>query len=256
MFGLKTTAMLYERAQQMGLEPTLLTEYGLMAIKFDGRERYIFMGSSAFNTQLSANLCRNKHVTRVILARHNLPNIPYSLPQTYEEAKVFFDQYQPLIIKPTVGGKRSEGVILVSSETELQQTDFSKSILEQYIKGREERHLVLNGEVLAVHLKLYEGAISSPAVDVERVALEKSDWDIERNDMAVKVADIMGLSFAAIDFIVTDDKAYILEVNSAPGLSLFQQPHKGPSIDMTRIFLEASIDSFRSETGASRRTNI
>ena len=42
----------------------------------------------------------------------------------------------------------------------------------------------------------------------------------DANDIAIKAVGILGLDFGAVDVILYNDKWYILEVNTAPGLSI------------------------------------
>jgi glutathione synthase/RimK-type ligase-like ATP-grasp enzyme len=244
VFNKELVELLFSKAVELGLSPRMLTDYGLISITVDGREHYVFHSKSILNSQLSSYLASNKHATRVILDEHKLPNIPYCLPASRQDALQFFNEYKPVILKPT-HGMRSQEVKLILTEHELTQNNISHSILEQYIEGAEERYLILNGKIVAVRRKRYDGAIGNRSL-VERASLEQPEWDLDRSRIALSATSAIGLSYAAVDFIVTDNTHYILEVNSAPSALFLRNPPEGPSIDLAKMLLEATVDRIRS----------
>ena len=61
---------------------------------------------------------------------------------------------------------------------------------------------------------------------------------------AIRIASLLGLTFAAIDFLVTKDGTpFILEANSAPGLERFHEPNEGPAFDAMRAYLELIVQT-------------
>ncbi len=156
------------------------------------------------------------------------------------EANEFLKKHKTIIAKPTKG-KHSKDVHLIENAEDFKHIDLTKYLLEKFIEGKEERYLILNDKILAVHRKVYKTPINNPET-VKRVAYEKIVWDKEVVKISRNVTTALGLAFAAVDFLITTNgRTYILEVNSAPGLSRFQYPDEGPSIDIASIFLEASI---------------
>ena len=104
---------------------------------------------------------------------------------------------------------------------------------------------MLNNEVIAVHNKDYDGEINNPDT-VKRISITRDQWDRNLVSMAIRAAYVFGLSFAAVDFLVTADReSYILEINSAPGLERFQRPTEGPAIDAIRIFLNEVVKNYK-----------
>jgi hypothetical protein len=74
---ISTTELLYKSAMRMGLEPSWVIPNGLFAVQIHGSERYINSANSPLNSHVSVSLTRNKHLTRMILQRHGLRNIPF-----------------------------------------------------------------------------------------------------------------------------------------------------------------------------------
>jgi len=243
MYDISTAKILFEEAEKLQLHPEWLTDYGLFSFQQDSQEKYCFYNTSILNSHLSIYLAKNKHATRVILGRHNLKNIDYCLPKSLVEAKRFLEEHQKIVLKPTQG-RRSEGVHLINLVEELEGLSIENSILEKYILGKEYRYLILNGEVLAVHQRVYDTPINTTE-DVKRISFAKADWNKEAVAVAIKTAAVMGLQLAAVDFLVAEKgEAFILEVNSAPGIYHFHFPSEGPAINAGKLILIASLAQF------------
>jgi glutathione synthase/RimK-type ligase-like ATP-grasp enzyme len=235
---LSTSELLYLRAQQMGLQPVWVTHKGLFAISVRGQERYINFARSPLNSHTGASLAKNKYLTRLILARHHKQNIPFLLPHSYEEAALFLQTHGKIIAKPVLGAGAHD-IHIVTNLIQLRELSNSRYILEKYIAGIELRYLVLNGSVISVHRSDYGTSVSETR-PLERISYDKADWDPELIGSSIHIASLLGLKFAAVDFLIdAQGQAYVLEVNSTPGLKWFHAPTSGPIIDVARKFLEA-----------------
>jgi glutathione synthase/RimK-type ligase-like ATP-grasp enzyme len=114
-------------------------------------------------------------------------------------------------------------------------------ILEKYIAGQEMRYLVLHGAVIGVHRSDYGISVQESRA-LERISYPPSAWDPVLAAMAIRVAQTLDLAFAAVDYLLDEaGNAYVLEVNSTPGLKWFHAPSSGPVIDVARLFLEAIV---------------
>ncbi len=236
----ESARILFEEAQKMGLYPEWLTDYGLFSIKVEGNIHYIFYSNSILNNQLSYYLARNKHITRVLIEKNHLPNIPFLLPQSKEEVYQFLDHHKVIIAKPTMGS-RSQDIHLIEHKKEIDSSNIFEYIFEKYIKGKEMRYLVLNNQVIGVLEKVYDTPINDPNV-VERTSFSRDQWDTNLVEISLSIMNILGLKFGAVDFLIDrDNKNYILEVNSAPALRRFDKPTSGPSVNASRQLLEATI---------------
>ena len=86
---LGTAELLFKSAQKLGLEPSWIVPRGLFAVTSNGVEKYINLSHSPLNSQMAVSLARNKYLTRLILGRHSLPNIPFMRPKDHDEATAF-----------------------------------------------------------------------------------------------------------------------------------------------------------------------
>jgi len=239
----KRLDLVLSTAKAMGLKAKLLNNRGLVSIETNGKEIYLFHKTSNPNSQMATWLADNKFAARVIFERNSLPNIPFCYPASDVEATNFLIDHGKIICKPLKGG-HSQNVHLVSNKDELRKLDLSRCILEKFIEGQEVRFLVVAGEVKAVHHKVYDGPINNPET-VYRVSIDKNKWDEQMSGLAGKASRALGLKFTAVDFLVTkQNEAYILEINSAPGLDRFNKPDEGPPINIMKLYLEQIIDNY------------
>jgi glutathione synthase/RimK-type ligase-like ATP-grasp enzyme len=235
---LSTPELLYIRARQMGLQPAWILPNGLFAIIIHGQERYINFARSPLNSHTSASLAKNKYITRLILERHHMQNIPFLLPESYEAAALFLQTHGKIIAKP-IQGAGAHDIHIVVTSAELQGFSDGRYILEKYIAGIELRYLVLNGKVIGVHRSDYGTSVAETR-PLERISYLKMHWNPKLVTASLQVAGILGLKFAAVDFLIdAKGNPYILEVNTTPGLKWFHAPTAGPAIDVAGQFLEA-----------------
>lgn len=238
---LGTAELLFARAEQMGLHPSWLTPNGLFAIRTANGENYINFARSPLNSHVSASLSKNKYLTRLVLERNGIPNIPFACPKTPVEAEVFLHQHRKIIAKP-IRGSGSQDIHIVTEAVQLQDLKIEQCILEKYIAGKELRYLVLNDSVIGVYQSNY-----GTSVEVNRslqcVAFPQETWDKAMVATAIRIARTLGLAFAAIDFLTdSSGQFYLLEVNTAPDLKWFHEPTSGPSVDVAHLFLSAILE--------------
>jgi glutathione synthase/RimK-type ligase-like ATP-grasp enzyme len=238
--SMSTAKLLFQGATEMGLHPTWMIADGLFVVETPTGERYINCERSSTNSHLSISLTINKYATRLVLQRHGLPNIPFCRPADMQEAEAFLATHKKIIIKP-LRGAGSKGIIIVTDKSQLQDVPVRKYIFEKYISGTEMRYLILDGSVIAVHKSAYGVSVEADR-ELERISYEKADWDPELAAMAQKAARILNLHFGAVDYMIDEaGKAYVLEVNSAPGFKWFHKPTSGPSVNVAKMFLESTL---------------
>lgn len=235
---LGTAKLLFRSAEKMGLRPSWVTPNGLFAVYINGREQYVNFARSPLNSHTSASIAKDKYLTRCILERHNLPNIPFARPRSQVEATLFLYTHRKIIAKP-IGGSGAHDINIITTTAQLKALNITKYILEEYISGQELRCLVLEGAVIGVHRSDYGTSIRKDR-PLERISYPSSAWNPMLVASAVQVTQVLGLRFAAVDYLVDESgHAYLLEVNSNPGLKWFHAPTSGPPIDVARQFLEA-----------------
>lgn len=221
----------------MGLQPDWVTSGGMFAVTIDGNEHYINFARSPLNSHTSASLAKNKYLTRRILERHNIDNIPFARPQKHADAESFLLLHQKIVAKP-VAGSGARNIHIITTTDQLRDLELKKYIFEKYITGWEVRYLILDGVVIGVHRSEY-GASVAASRPLQRISYPPTAWNQELVSSSLRIASILDLNFAAVDYLVeTSGHAYVLEVNSAPGLKWFHAPTQGPAVDVAGQFLE------------------
>lgn len=169
-----------------------------------------------------------------------MKNIPFALPHTHAAALLFLREHGTIIAKP-VSGSGACDIHIITTADQLAALNIKKYILEKYIVGKELRYLVLNDVVIGVQRSEYGKSVAKDR-PLQRISYPAKTWNQTLTTAATHTAQILGLKFAAVDFIIdTGGTAYILEVNTAPGLKWFHAPTSGPAIDVAGQFLEALL---------------
>jgi len=139
----------------------------------------------------------------------------------------------PAVVKPIASGS-SVGVFIVRTREELAHALKEsmglggRTVIEQYIQGRELSVAVLDGKALPsieiipkAGFYDYENKYQPGATIEVCPAQIPVEWERAVGEAALKVFDIIGLSvYSRADFIVTEDGTpYFLEINTLPGMT-------------------------------------
>lgn len=234
----RTAQLLFDAADKMGLRPNWVTRNGLFAISINGREEYVNDARSPLNSAVGISLTKNKYITRKVLERHNVRNIPFVCPLTREDAHAFLAVHGKIIAKP-VNGSGARDIHIVTEPAQLTRLEIKNYILEKYVKGREVRYLVLNDTVLAVHESDYGDSVAEDR-PLRRISYAKTSWNEQLSRESIRITSALRLRFAAVDYLIDERGDYhLLEVNTNPGLKWFHAPSSGPVVDVARQLLEA-----------------
>jgi glutathione synthase/RimK-type ligase-like ATP-grasp enzyme len=237
---LGTTELLYRCAQEMGLQPSWVTPNGMFAISVGEREKYVHFARSPLNSHTGASLAKDKYLTRLVLERHGMQNIPFAQPQTQAEAARFLQTHRKIVAKP-IYGHGAHDIHVITTGAQLRALTIRDYILEKYITGQEMRYLILNDTVIGVHRSDYGTSVEATRA-LERISYPSQSWNPALTASSVRIAQILDLKFAAVDYLIdASGHAFILEVNTTPGLKWFHAPTSGPVVDVARQFLEATV---------------
>lgn len=139
----------------------------------------------------------------------------------------------PVVVKPIASGS-SIGVYIAHSTSELENALREsmklggRTVLEQYIQGREIQVAVLDGKALpSIEIIPKDGFYDyankyQPDAAVEVCPAQiPPEWEKRLGEAALKVFHTLSLSvYSRADFIVTEDGTpYFLEINTLPGMT-------------------------------------
>lgn len=135
-----------------------------------------------------------------------------------------------IVVRETLSGHSGEGIVLIDSENEWEEYDHSRAkMYVEYIPKKEEYRVhVMGGQVIDVQRKARRNDFPNNAVNWKIrnhsngfvFAREGVSPDKDVLDQSLKAIDATGLDFGAVDVIwnAHRGKAYVLEINTAPGL--------------------------------------
>lgn len=186
------------------------------------------------NNPSSISIARNKYKTFKILSNNNV------LTPCFTADKSIASSFKrPFIVREILNGHSGTGIHIIKEGDEILN---GKLYVEYIDKEKEYRVHIFNDEAIKISRK-----IARKSVDFhdEFVWCHNNGYyfnKVRLNEDAINVAkeaiSTVGLNFGAVDIVKKDDKYYVLEINTAPGL-------QGKSIE---VYVE-SIKKYANEEG-------
>ncbi len=186
---------------------------------------------------MSSAICMNKEYTKKVLSTAGLPLITSVLitkgDNLYEKVK---DLNYPMMVKPVSEGS-SFGMAKVNNADELAKAVFNAAkfnqdiMIEEYLVGISATVGVLEkeGEPFATEiLELrphnewydYEAKYTKGMTDFILPAEISDEMTKKVKDLSIKAFKTCGCSgVSRVDFLITEDTPYILEINTSPGMT-------------------------------------
>ncbi len=186
---------------------------------------------------MASAICMNKEYTKKVLSTAGLPLIKSVLitkgDNLYEKVK---ELKYPMMVKPVSEGS-SFGMAKVNNSDELAKAVFNAAqfkqdiMIEEYIVGISATVGVLekDGEPFATEiLELrphnewydYEAKYTKGMTDFILPAEISDEMTQKVKELAIKAFKVCGCSgVSRVDFLITDEIPYILEINTSPGMT-------------------------------------
>lgn len=182
---------------------------------------------------LASGLAMNKKFSKEVFVQNQIPTAPYITTKTTQVAPADLPFGFPVVVKPANGGS-SVGTHIVREYSDLAASLADaflfddEALIEKYIKGREFSAAIIDGEVLPpVEIVVTSGwydfqhkfqdnnqtqFITPPELDHETAQV------LEKLTRQAFVALDMQ-NYGRIDFLVSEEGAYVMEANSLPGMT-------------------------------------
>ncbi len=186
---------------------------------------------------MSSAVCMNKEYTKKVLSSAGLPLIKSVLiskgDNLYKKVKSL--KY-PMMVKPVSEGS-SLGMAKVSNADELVKAVFEASkykqdiMIEEYLEGVSTTVGILEKDNKLVATEILEFRTHTEWYDYEAkytkgmtefiIPAELSDEMTQKvKDISIQAFKVCGCSgVSRVDFLITEDTPYILEVNTSPGMT-------------------------------------
>ncbi|APQ59143.1 MULTISPECIES: D-alanine--D-alanine ligase [Paenibacillus] len=219
---------------------------------------------------LASSLCMNKQLSKMLLkaAGVHTPSGLYCQGMDDYDPQVVERLGYPVIVKPNTGGS-SIGIQLVQNEKELlpavqEACSLDQAILiEPFYKGTEITCSILDGEVFPIisissaHSKWFDYKAKYEVGGAEEKVVELPPV-IEQRVREAALASYRLLQckvYARVDMILCQDRPYVLEVNTLPGMtanSLLPKSAAAAGITFTQLLdhiIASSLHERKQEWG-------
>ncbi|MBK1810588.1 D-alanine--D-alanine ligase [Clostridium sp. YIM B02505] len=200
---------------------------------------------------LTSAICMSKKQAKRIMKNQGI-NVAQDINLKNKNFSIFNIEKlrYPMVVKPNSGGS-SVGTYIVKDRTELisaidEAFKYDKEVLvEQYLQGEEYTIPILNGKIMPIlQIKTKETFFDYKAKyfdDKTQEVVVKLPKELEEQmeSIAINCWDIFDCkSYVRVDIIVSDGIAYVLELNTAPGMtktSLFPRSAKAANMEYSEL---------------------
>jgi glutathione synthase/RimK-type ligase-like ATP-grasp enzyme len=177
--------------------------------------------------------CVSKAINKIVTLRElkaNQVRVP-DFTTSRELAKRWVDQGDTVMCRTTTTGHSGQGIVVARISVDLVDAPLYTKFIN---KDKEFRIHVFNGEVIDQRQKVpaRDGrAITSQYINTHSngYVFDFCNAPVDAHEQAIKAVQALGLDFGAVDVVVEtirgtggigiSYKAYVLEVNTAPGLT-------------------------------------
>jgi ribosomal protein S6--L-glutamate ligase len=195
-------------------------------------------GVRVCNPTAPATIARDKGRTAELLIRSGVATVPTlvlpAAPASDLEQMISSMGSGPLVVKPATSGGGAGVVLCADPKTAArhlehisQQIDFSNPemvianslhyVVQPYVgAGRDARVFILDGEPLAMTRRTAGADFRTNGAHAAEV---EAWWDASVAEVAVEAVKAIGLEYAGVDVIPTDNGPLVLEVNGWPGFA-------------------------------------
>ncbi len=180
---------------------------------------------------LASGICMDKDIAKRVLSTYGIRTAKWWTIRKGEEF-TYPKEYEKLIVKPNSGGS-SIGVHFISNQQELDEalkdifTMDDEAIMEEVIEGDEVSVPIIDGAAYPpIKIEALKGTYfdytSKYSDGGAREYVTKFSDNLEKElkeftEKAYYAAKCKG--YSRVDFLVRDDKAYFMEVNTLPGMT-------------------------------------
>ncbi len=173
------------------------------------------------------DIASNKFLTSIHLELNNIPQPKTVVTESINEAIVWIDTFEEAVLKP-IFGCGGEGIIKVKKElpiaTKLKilnefKEKYGTFYIQEFIKPlgeeyRDIRAFVIDDEVVAAMYRIggenWKNNVSQGG------KVEECEVNEEIEKLALKAKNALGLFYAGVDLIESEEGLKVLEVNSTP----------------------------------------
>lgn len=182
----------------------------------------IFGAAHVINPQEALNNAANKRTAFNVMSRAGISTVPFTTERGV--ATEWANNGDVVYARTTLNGHSGEGIVVCDERNMVDAPLYTKGITGQ---RREWRVHVFNGSITHVQVKRRRNGYQDDPNYREDVRNHSTGWIYATENInpsqavlrnAVDAVAALGLDFGAVDIISRRDEAWVLEVNTAPGL--------------------------------------
>lgn len=190
--------------------------------RMDALRRLEDIGVMVINPARSIEKAVDKYYTSALLEEAGINTPRTIVTESFSEAmKAFNELGGDVVVKPLFGSL-GMGITRVSSEDiayrVFRALEMTKSVyyLQEFIPhdGRDIRVFTIGDHVIASMQRVSDDWKTNISSGGKAKAYTPSDEAVE---MSLKASEKLGLMYTGVDIIETEDKSYVIELNSTPG---------------------------------------
>lgn len=183
-----STRAIVEAAERRGIPVRRLNEDSLVQLGHGCRRRFVQAAMSSGTSAIAVDSAGDKSVTKALLARAAVPTPSGRVVDSLEGAERAFEELgAPVVVKP-LDGNQGKGVSLdlctieqVGIAFEIARQISRRVVVEELLRGRDYRVLVVDGQLLAASERLPARVIGDGRSSIQQL-IDEANRDPRRGD--------------------------------------------------------------------------
>lgn len=172
-------SLISEAAKNRGMDVKM--HRGLVYEVINDNKRVPFRQNSPANSSVFSYCARQKHLTKILLAKRGIPVPPGGVFTTYEDALHYFEHCgSEVAVKPANGAHGSGVSTGISSQKEFNDAwkiakSISKQVIvEHSIQGHDLRVLVIGGQAVAAYIRVPANVVGDGVSTIKQLVKKKN----------------------------------------------------------------------------------
>lgn len=208
--------------------------------RMDALRRIEDMGVKVINPPRGIEKAVDKYYTSALLEDAGINTPRTIVTESFSEARRAFNELGGDVVVKPLFGSLGMGITRITNEDVAYRVfralEMTKSVyyLQEFIHhgGRDIRVFIIGDKVVASMQRVSDDWKTNISSGGKAAPYTPSDEAVE---MSLKASEKLGLSYTGVDIIETEDKSYVIELNSTPGWEGLQSVTK---IDVTEALID------------------
>jgi cyanophycin synthetase len=242
-----STQAIVDAAQKRGIPWRRLNDYSLIQLGWGKHIKRIEATTSSQTSSISVGIAQDKDLTKKLLEEIQIPTPQGEVVGSLEEAKESFNKLTPPLVLKPLDGNHGRGVVLDVSTMEalekayLQAAKESKDkrtvLVEENIKGKDFRVLLVNSKVIAVANRIPASVVGNGKLTLQELIYQENDNPL-RGEGHEKPLTKIEVEAAQIEILKTQGIELTTIISAGQAVQLRQTANLstgGKAVDVTDL---------------------